>query len=273
MENKKISLIIAFYNKIDILRWVFAALERQTFSDFEVVIADDGSRAEVVSQLNELIDTVSFPVKHVWHEDNGWQKNVILNSAVRVATAPLLVFIDGDCIPSRHFLEDHYNMAKRGEVSTGRRVMLTERITKHITEDRIKRGMLERLFFPLLRETILVGEKTKMEQMIRIPYKLIRRIFIKERNRFILGCNFSLYKDDLLLVNGFDERFVHPGYGEDIDLGNRLRKAGIKTISRKRMMVIYHTYHKHLSTDYPDSIALLEANKQSAPYTKFGIVR
>ena len=150
--------------------------------------------------------------------------------------------------------------------------MLTERLTQHLTVESVRGGVLERLFLPLLRET-LFGEKTKMEQMIRIPYKWVRRIFIKERNRFILGCNFSLYKDDLLKVNGFDERFVHPGYGEDIDLGNRLRNAGVKTISRKRMMVVYHVYHKHLATNYPDSIALLEANKKSSPYTKFGIVR
>ena len=117
MENKKISLIIAFYNKIELLRFIFVALERQTFRDFEVIIADDGSRPDVVSQLNELIASASFPVKHVWHEDNGWQKNIILNSAVRVATSPLLVFIDGDCLPNKYFLEDHYSRAPKESAS------------------------------------------------------------------------------------------------------------------------------------------------------------
>ena len=271
MEKKKISLIIAFYNKIELLRFIFVALERQTFRDFEVIIADDGSRPDVVSQLNELIASASFPVKHVWHEDNGWQKNIILNSAVRVATSPLLVFIDGDCLPNKYFLEDHYSQAKRGEVSTGRRVMLPEGVTNKINEQKITEGILERLFFPLLRATLFDKKKTKMEHMVRIPYKWFRRLFIKERNRFILGCNFSLYKDDLLKVNGFDERFVHPGYGEDIDLGFRLERAGVKTMSRKNLMVIFHTYHIHFFTDFPESLKLLEDNKLSSPYTEFGI--
>ena len=72
-------------------------------------------------------------------------------------------------------------------------------------------------------------------------------------------------------VNGFDERFVHPGYGEDIDLGNRLERIGVKLMSRKNMMIIYHTYHEHFFTDFPESLSLLEANKDNEPYTIFGV--
>lgn len=99
----KVTLIIPFYNKLDKLNLVFAALERQTFRDFEVIIADDGSKKDVVNALNDLIRKTSFPVNHVWHEDVGWRKNVILNSAVRVAKADYLVFLDGDCVPSDTF--------------------------------------------------------------------------------------------------------------------------------------------------------------------------
>ncbi|HDZ11750.1 MAG TPA: glycosyltransferase [Bacteroidetes bacterium] len=38
----KISIIISFYNEINFLRLVFAGLESQSFSGFEVIIADDG---------------------------------------------------------------------------------------------------------------------------------------------------------------------------------------------------------------------------------------
>lgn len=270
----KVTLIIPFYNKLDKLNLVFAALERQTFRDFEVIIADDGSKKDVVNALNDLISKTSFPVNHVWHEDVGWRKNVILNSAVRVAKADYLVFLDGDCVPSDTFLEDHFNYARQGEVSTGRRVMLTERITAKINTQRVSAGCMNgKLFLPLLYDTIFLRKRTKMEQMFRVSSRLLRNLFIKEKNRFILGCNFSLYKADLLKVNGFDERFVHPGYGEDIDLGNRLNRVGIKTMSRKNLMVIYHTYHEHLFTDTPENISLLEDNKSSDPYTLYGINR
>lgn len=262
--NIKLSLIISFYNKIERLKWVFVALERQTFKEFEVVIADDGSNAQVVEQLKDMIAAASFPVKHIWHEDSGWQKNKILNAAVNVAVAPLLVFIDGDCVPTRRFLEDHYSVAKRGEVSTGRRVMLTDAITKSISEDKINSGYLESctIFWQLLYETIFCGRKTKMEQMFRVKPAWLRKIFVKEKSRFILGCNYSIYIEDLLKVKGFDERFVNPGYGEDIDLGNRLeRYSDVKLMSRKRLMIIYHTYHEHFFMDTPENLALLEENK------------
>ncbi len=266
IENKtpRISLIVAFYNKIECLRLIFAALERQTFSDFEVVIADDGSRDEVVKELQGLIGECPFPVRHVWHEDKGWSKNVILNKAVAAACAELLLFIDGDCIPNRHFVEDHIYCARRGEVSTGRRVMLTPRTTAMLSVGNVgKRWFDMMLFFPLLLDTLL-GHKTEMEQMFRVKPMWLRRCLIKENERFILGCNFSMYKSDLMLVDGFDERFVNPGYGEDIDLGNRLSKVGVKCMSRRRLMVIYHMYHEHFFMDHPDSLALLESNRRSS---------
>src|SRR5665647_325671 len=104
---KPISLIISFYNRIDFLKLIFAGLEQQSFRDFEVIIADDGSRSEIVEEVKLMIGSASFPVKHIWQEDNGWQKNTILNKAIVASEAPYIIFIDGDCIPHRRFIEEH----------------------------------------------------------------------------------------------------------------------------------------------------------------------
>ena len=69
-----ISLIISFYNKIELLKFIFTALERQTYREFEVIIADDGSKIEVVEEINRIKSDYFFPIKHLWHEDNGWKK-------------------------------------------------------------------------------------------------------------------------------------------------------------------------------------------------------
>ena len=67
----KATVIIAFYNKTNFLRLVFAGLERQTEKNFEVIIADDGSNNDSVNELNKMILESSFDVQHVWHEDMG----------------------------------------------------------------------------------------------------------------------------------------------------------------------------------------------------------
>ena len=51
----KVTLIIPFYNKLDKLNLVFAALERQTFRDFEVIIADDDLVGKIISNQYVII--------------------------------------------------------------------------------------------------------------------------------------------------------------------------------------------------------------------------
>lgn len=274
MNTPKLTLIIAFYNKIELLRKVLESVALQTMRDFEVVIADDGSKPEVVEAIKSLQTQFVFPISHVWHEDHGWRKNVILNKAVVAAQSDYLVFIDGDCVLEPHFLEEHYAARKQGEVVTGRRVLLTPKTTEYILAKPLTPHRLGApLFFRLLLETILGHQKTQLEQKIRLP-KGLRQLFIRERKRYILGCNFSLYKEDLLGVNGFDERFAYPGYGEDIDLEYRLSRKGIFAYSRKCQLVQFHCYHQHFNTDYAPNKALLQENTDNnVTYTPFGIQR
>lgn len=268
----KVSLIISFYNKIDLLRKVLESIALQTMQDIEIIIADDGSNDSVVEQIHTIQTSYPIPIIHVWQEDKGWQKNKILNQAVVTAHSDYLVFIDGDCLLERHFIEEHYLARKQGEVITGRRVLLTPQTTDFLLTHPITRHSFGfGLFCRLLWETICGHQRTCMEQMIRLP-QWLRRFVIRERERFILGCNFSLYKNDLLSVNGFDERFVYPGYGEDIDLGMRLERNGIPAVSRKCQLVQFHCYHTHFDTNYAPNQQLMQENTDNhVTYTPYGI--
>ena len=256
-----------------LLEYVLAALERQSFKYFEVIIADDGSTQEVVEAINALKENYSFPIKHIWHEDNGWQKNVILNKAVLASRCDYLIFIDGDCIPHPKFIQEHIENRKENQVISGRRVMLTQRVSEKLTIDRIKNGYLDhRAFFPLLWDTVFKNSKTHIENMVRVRNPLIRKLFIKDKLRGFWGCNFSAWKKDILRVNGFDERFTYPGFGEDVDLDNRLRKTGVYPVSKKHLVTQYHVFHKHFDTLYEPNILLVKENldKESA-FTPYGI--
>jgi len=268
-----ISLIISVYNKIDFLELIFAALEIQTYKEFEVVIADDGSDTNFVKGLDLLISKATFPAKHVWHEDKGWRKNIILNRAIVAAEGNYLIFIDGDCIPHPLFIEEHVNGRKPNQVMCGRRVTLTKKISKEVTLLQIQNTNFHRkLFWSLLFETIFYKKQTKIVHMFRIRNKVLRSIFAREKSKSILGCNFSAWKVDLLKVNGFDERFVHPGMGEDTDLDNRLRENGVFMVSNKFLMTIYHMFHNQLDLGNSYNFLLRDENLgNKVTYTPYGI--
>lgn len=272
MTNSKLSVIISFYNKIQILEKVLESLSLQTLKNFEVIIADDGSGPSVVNRIHQIQDSYPFAIHHVWHEDKGWRKNIILNKAVLTTNTDYIVFIDGDCLLEKHFLEDHYNARKQGEVLTGRRVLLTPNITEQLLTVSLNTYNFKyKLFFQLLYETFFCKQKTQMERIIRLP-KWMGGIFIKEKRRYILGCNFSLYKSDLLSVNGFDERFLYPGYGEDTDLELRLERKGILAMSRQCQLVQFHCFHKHFDTNHEPNKQLLQENTNgNIIYTPYGI--
>ncbi len=106
-SKKSLTIIIAVYNGVRNLEFIFAALARQSMNDFEVIIADDGSGPEIRKLIERTKPRLPFPVNHLWQADQGFRKNVMLNKSIEVAQTDYLAFIDGDCLPHRHFLKDH----------------------------------------------------------------------------------------------------------------------------------------------------------------------
>jgi GT2 family glycosyltransferase len=62
------------------------------------------------------------------------------------------------------------------------------------------------------------------------------------RARFIQGCNQGYWRDDLVRVNGFDERFASWGR-EDDELAARLFHAGLTRIDLRFAAVAVHLHH------------------------------
>ena len=68
------SVIISFYNRIDYLRLVFAGFERQTSRNFEIIIADDGSKGEVIKEIEIISKKIPFKLNNL----NRLQKLICL---------------------------------------------------------------------------------------------------------------------------------------------------------------------------------------------------
>lgn len=270
MQNPAVTVIISVYKKLDWLCLVLAALEVQTFKDFEVVIADDGSGDDFKTGLEEYAKKSPLQIKHVWHEDTGFRKTRILNKAVKEAVAGYLLFIDGDCVPDPHFVEDHWRNRAPNTSLAGRRANLSERLTAQLSPESIRNGFLSSLAF--YRQVWLDSFRKRSkhaEKSLRLPTFVYR--LLPKKSKGILGCNFSLHKQDLLEVNGFDMRYEAPGHGEDTDIDLRLKWAGKKVKLLKFQAIQYHLYHRKLDRESNNRAIFKEVLRDKEAATRFGL--
>jgi len=267
----KASVIVSFYNKIDYLKLVIAGFERQSFKEFEIIIADDGSPGKIISEVERLSSGTPLNLTHIWHEDKGFRKNKILNQAIISSNSDFLIFLDGDCIPHPKFVEEHFEYRAEKVCSTGRRVNLSEKFTAMLSSEKIKEGFIEKKFFCLIGDGIF-GKSFDVEKGFYFQNQILRKV-VNRKKRGILGCNFSIHKKDFLLVNGFDERYEAPSIGEDSDVQYRLELEGTEIKSLNNIAVQYHLYHK-LQERPQKNLELFDSVKKSEIYfTPFGINR
>lgn len=272
MNEFKASLVISIYNRLDYLRLILAALERQSCAEFEVIIADDGSRPEVVTAIHELMKSSVLAIQHVWQEDLGFRKTRILNEAIRNSRSPYLIFIDGDCVPHQHFVREHIENRSDNTVLAGRRANISRRLQAYLSERIIREGGLEHGFVWRLIADGIFGKSNHVIKGIYVKNRFLRK-FLNRSQAGVLGCNFSLWKKDILAVNGFDERYEAPSVGEDTDLEARLRWKGVEIRTIKNMAVQFHFDHPQLNRPSANTEIFKDVLVSKEPFTPFGIIR
>lgn len=259
------SLVVAVYNRVDVLDLVFASLLNQKFRNFEVVVADDGSGPEVADLIARYQDAFDRPIVHERHDDAGFRKTIVVNRAVTRASADYLVFIDGDCILHRRFLERHGKRRRRGWVLAGRRVMLDAPLTGRLRKGDVQSRRIERPRFWLRH-----CGRNDCKHGFYMPFLFGPRNR-RRRNYEILGSNFSMYKDLFLSVNGYDERIVGRGL-EDNNLCRRLVNSGASVKSIAFEALQYHCFHHAEKMPHSESFigAFRDSEETRTPY---GIVK
>lgn len=268
----KVSVIFTTYNSVDWMEKVLWGFANQEYKDFEIIIADDGSRPETAQKIDECKNELKLDVHHVWQPDEGFQKSRILNKAIQHASTEYLIFTDGDCIPRHDFVKVHHTHAQPGFILSGGYFKLPMSTSKLINKDDVLSGNA-------FNKTWL------LDHGVAKTYKFLKLTskgwFEHALNKFTPagapwnGHNSSGWKSDLVKVNGFNEEMQYGG--QDRELGERLFNLGLKSKQIRYSAICIHLDHKRgyaTTASIEKNLAIRKYTRRNKiTWTKHGIIK
>ncbi|MEQ4304159.1 glycosyltransferase [Plantactinospora sp. B6F1] len=218
-----VSVVIPTYNRREQLHDSLHQLTRQRpgTPEFEVVVSDDGSSDDSASVARSFADRLRL--KYHFQPDEGNRVSLARNEGARLASAPVLVFLDTGAVPGPDFVRRHF-LAHRdgprcallgyayGYNPEAPMWEVPDILRRHTPEEAVRRyGEVPE--FLDLREKLLAECGDDLERR-GIPWQVFWTI------------NCSVRTEDFWAVGGFDEG--HRGWaGEDLELGYLLHRSGL----------------------------------------------
>lgn len=222
----KFTVITSVYNQAKYLNLIFDAMKKQTFKDWELIIADDGSSDNPETFVEEYASKykIKGKVKFVSQAKKGMRLARIINKAIDESEGDYIVTVMGDSIPDEKLLEEYDKVVEKGVVATGLRVFVKN--PRPLKKIKLKDNFLE--------EDWRIKQGYHEIGMIDKPW------------RMFTGNNMCISKydyDRILKERGhyWNEEYV--GYGlEDWELAMDLFELGCEFVPVPEALV-YHISH------------------------------
>lgn len=233
-----VSVIVSTYNKVEWLEKVLWGYQKQDHRRFELLIADDGSTGETKELVLGFARQSAFPIRHIWHPDDGYQRSIILNAAILASKGDYLVFSDGDCIPRKDFVRTHVEMARPGRFLSGGSVYLSMAVSQGITPDDIVSGRFAEPSW--LRSQ---GQDLGRHRLRLAPggWGATLLDHLTTTNPTWNLNNSSTWRKWIFAANGMETEMQYGG--ADRALGSRLENLGLKGKLARFRAVLLHLDH------------------------------
>ncbi len=191
------SVVIPTYNRLPILQKCLQALERQNFQQpYEIVLVDDGSDDGTVEYLHNHAQ--DFPHVRLFQQDHQGAA-IARNTGIDVANGEMIVFIDSDLIVTPVFLSAHAQALEKNDPKND-----------HKSDRAFTYGV------------VINTNNFENPTSEKFTIQDISTAF------FATG-NVAIAKHWLVEAGKFDISFRQYGW-EDLELGVRLKKLGLKLI-------------------------------------------
>jgi GT2 family glycosyltransferase len=209
------SVVIATHNRLPSLIRLLRQLGRQTMSAdrFEVVVVDDGSKEPVEFAVHSL--RTAYRLTVVTQENAG--AAAARHRGVERASGDILVIIDDDMQVPPHFLAEHLRRHPRGS----------------------RTAVLGRMLADASIDTMPLFERFHAAMLDRFAADVEAGRRQVDGTRLYTG-NVSMRRADYLAVGGFDPSL---GHSEDVELGIRLQKSGVRFVASETASTIHSSDH------------------------------
>jgi GT2 family glycosyltransferase len=225
-----VSLVITTFNWPIALNLVLQSVSKQNLMPSQVIVVDDGSSANNRSVIASF--DKNLPIEIVWQDNRDFRAARARNLGLSRVKHEYVIFVDGDCLMPSNFIQQHLKLAQRRKIIAGSRFLINEKETQRLLQKADVKGSLHK-FTNYKFKLLALGSLRDLNQK---SWETVR------------SCNFSMYKDDILEIGGFDESYI--GWGrEDSDLVVRMLKNGATIRSGRFAACVAHLYHQELSRD------------------------
>lgn len=239
----RISVLMNTFNRAHLLRFAMRSYLRQTEGEFELVVADDGSSDDTPAVVEEFKGLAPFEVTYVRQEHEGHRRAAILNRGIDACKHEWVLFTDCDSLAMPDLIAQHRAHADPSRLLCGGYVRLTQAETDPLTDDDVLSGRFEQL--------IGLGRRWEIwRKDMRARWEIFRR---KPRRPHNMGLNYSVARDKLFEINGYDEEFRGWG-GADGDVRERLRRVGVQPYSLYGSAIVLHMWHPTEKTKTKDVV-------------------
>ena len=213
----KISVIIPTYNRGSAILNTLKALCAQTLSasEYEIIVVDDGSPDNTSQIVREFMARHSDFHWQLFRHDTNKRRAGGCNTGLLAAKSPLVIFTDDDIIPVSSWLKTHVNTHERYDETVS--------VLGHI---QYPDEWCARSNFIRFLNSRYIGNRGKKQNY---PHIVLPNHYA--------GGNTSTRRDLIIQAGLFDETIARC---EDVALGFKLDKAGVKLMYNPEAIVVHY---------------------------------
>src|SRR5712692_484526 len=231
-----ISVVVANWNRRDLLRACLASLERQTFRDFEIIVVDNGSEDGSADMV-----AAEFPAARLIRNSENRGFCAANNQGIAASRGRFIALLNNDAEADPRWLQELLGAFDRAD-DIG---MAASKILVWEKRDTIDKA--GHLIYPDGQNR---GRGT--DEIDRGQYDRL------EETAWPDGCAAMYRKDMLECIGGFDEDFF--AYADDAELGLRARIAGWRCMYVPSA-VVFHHHGSTLGRFAAERMFLIERNR------------